>query len=113
MARLDVPKHPNDPLDAVAAFHADMLPVIRAALVTRPDYLVLVFPPAQQTHRGWRLATIQDLAREFAPTRINAVESDDERAIDAALAYLASAEGVTGQFLPLDGNGAGEVLYNR
>jgi len=107
MARLDIPGLPGNPLEAVTAFHADVLPVIRAALVARPAHLALVFAPADHTHRGWRLATIQDLARSYAPTRVNAVEGDDEAAIDAAVTYLSSAEGVTGQILPVDGNGAG------
>ena len=61
-------------------------------------------------HRGWRLAAVQGLAREHAPLRVNALASDDELAIAAAHAYLASADGVTGQYLPLDSHGAGEVV---
>lgn len=76
----------------------------------RQDGLVLVFGPADHTHRGWRLAAVQMLARAHAPLRINAVASSDERAIAAAERYIVAAPGVTGQYWALDGNGAGEVL---
>ena len=74
------------------------------------DCLLIVFPPADHTHRGWRLAAVQELARKYAPRRINAVASADQAATTAAAEYLAHAPGVTGQLLQLDGNGAGEVL---
>ncbi len=72
--------------------------------------LVIIFTLADHTHRAWRLAAIQSLAREFAPVRINALASDSEKAIAAALAYLETAKGVTGQLLELDDTGAGEVV---
>ncbi|MCX7864430.1 MAG: hypothetical protein N2423_05255 [Novosphingobium sp.] len=98
-----------DPLEAAARFHADHLLRIREALAQGD--LVLVFDPADHQHRGWRLAAVQQLARESAPRRINAVVSRDEIAIAAACAYLEGAKGVTGQLLALDGNGAGSVLW--
>lgn len=97
---------PEGALAAAARFHAEVLPGIESA----PDNLVLVFVPADHTHDGWRRAAIQQLARDRAPLRINALSSDDEAAIAAAAAYLAAAPGVTGQLLPLDGVGAGTVL---
>jgi NAD(P)-dependent dehydrogenase (short-subunit alcohol dehydrogenase family) len=72
--------------------------------------IVLAFPAADHTHKGWRLAVVQQLARDAAPLRVNALSGGDEAAVAAAVAYLASAPGVTGQLLALDGNGAGEVL---
>ncbi len=72
--------------------------------------LVLIFSPADHSHRAWRLAAIQALAREYAPARVNALASDSEKAIAAALDYLQAAGGVTGQLLELDDTGAGEVL---
>ena len=72
--------------------------------------LVLIFPPADHTHRAWRLAAVQGLARELAPRRVNALASADEAAISAGLAYLESAAGLTGQYLPLDNAGAGLVI---
>ena len=72
--------------------------------------LLLIFPPAVHTHRAWRLAAIQSLAREYAPIRVNALTSDSEAAIAGTCAYLERAEGVTGQLLELDDTGAGEVV---
>lgn len=111
MTLLGVGPLPADALAAAAQFHADMLPTIVEALQnsSSPQF-TLVFAPADHTHRSWRLAVVQSLAREHAPLRVNGVESDDDVAIAAAAAYLASADGVTGQFLPLDGAGAGKVV---
>ncbi len=89
-----------------------MLPLIAQ---DSPDDLALVFLPAEHTHRAWRLAVVQELARAHAPRRVNAVASDDQTAVTAALAYLAGAAGLTGQYLPLasaspDSHAAGEVV---
>jgi hypothetical protein len=109
MALLRVEGLPEGVLEAAAQFHAEVLPQVRAALATGED-LVLIFPPADYTHKGWRLAAVQQLARDFAPIRVNALAGSDEAAAAATAAYLAGAPGVTGQLLALDGNGAGEVL---
>ena len=101
---------PDKATDAAARFHAEVLPKLLAELEGGDGPLTLVFAPADFTHAGWRLAAVQGLAREHAPVRVNALVSDDERAIAEAGRYLAGAGGVTGQLLPLDGNGAGEVL---
>lgn len=106
MALLRVGGLPPGALEAAARFYANVLPQI----VAPADDLVLVFAPADHTHRGWRLAAVQQLARDHAPARVNAVASDDEAAIAAAAAWLAAAPGVTGQYLPLDGNGAQALL---
>lgn len=103
----------DDALEAAADFHARLLPAIEATLCGGADPLTLVFGPAGPAQRGWRLAAVQGLARRFAPSRVNAVESDDPRAIAAAQHWLDGAEGITGQLLPLDGTGAGEVLYRQ
>ena len=110
MQELRVGSLAEAPLAAAAQFHAEVLPRIAAA--TGID-LVLVFEPADYTHRGWRIAAVQQLARDRAPLRINALAGDDARAIAAALAYLAGAEGVTGQYLPLDGEGAAGLLSSN
>jgi hypothetical protein len=101
---------PHEPLKAAAEFYATVIPGIAASLESERTGIVIVFEPADHTHRGWRLAAVQQLARDHAPLRVNAVASDDDRAIGAALAYLRAAEGVTGQYLPLDGNGAVGLL---
>ena len=100
---------PEGALEAAAQFHAQVLPQVRAALAAGED-VVLVFPAADHTHKGWRLAAVQQLARDFAPIRVNALAIADEAAVASAVAYLAEAPGVTGQLLALDGNGTGEVL---
>lgn len=107
MAVLRVEGLPEAPLVAAAAFHGEWLPRAVGALT---EDLVLVFPSADHTHRAWRLAAVQGLARAAVPHRVNALAGGDEAAIAAGLAYLASAPGVTGQYFPLDGAGAGAVV---
>jgi hypothetical protein len=102
---LPVGQLPDEPLEAATVFLREELAEVAAAAAGGD--LTLVFAPADHTHRGWRLAIVQELARKYAPRRINAVASDDEAAIAAAERYLAASPGVTGQLLPLDGNGAG------
>lgn len=90
------------PLDAAAQFHSLWLSKINDTVARSPDEgLALVFGPADYTHRAWRLAAVQELARAHAPRRINAVAGGDEAQVAAALAYLDSAPGVTGQYLVL------------
>ncbi len=103
-AVLRVEPLPASSLDAAATFHADWLPRARALLRNPPrpgegEDLVLVFPPADYSHRAWRLAAVQDLAREAVPNRVNAVAGDNEQAIGETAAWLASAPGITGQLL--------------
>lgn len=99
------------PLAAAAQFHAEVLPRALQAL-EQGDDLVLVFAPADHTHTAWRRAAVQELARAHTPVRVNALAGDSEAAISAATNYLACAPGVTGQLLPLDGTGAGAMLYH-
>jgi hypothetical protein len=113
MALVRVGALPEGALDAAAAFHAGMLPQVRAALAGSGEDLVLVFARADHEHRAWRLAAVQQLAREHAPRRVNAIESDDEDAIAAALAYVQGAPGLTGHLLRLDRNGAGALLSSQ
>lgn len=101
----------DDALEAAADFHARLLPAIEMTLSGGADPLTLVFLPAGHEHRAWRLAAVQGLARRFAPSRVNAVESAEAAAVAATQRWLDGAGGVTGQLLPLDGNGAGSVLY--
>lgn len=97
---------PAAPLDAAACFHAIWVPQVRALLEQggAGDDLALVFPTTERDHHGWRLAAVQELAREAAPARVNAIAGDGEQAIAETLAYLANAPGVTGQVLAVDGN---------
>lgn len=96
-------------LMASAQFHAEILPQALEVLLGGED-VILAFPAADHSHRAWRLAAVQQLARDAAPLRVNALAGGDEAALGAAMAYLARSPGVTGQVLALDGNGAGEVL---
>ena len=97
---------PAAALDAAAAFHAEHLPRARAELADGAEALALVFPDAAYDHAGWRQAVIADLAREAAPKRVNGVTGQDAEAIEAALAWLARAPGITGQLLPVQATAA-------
>ncbi len=96
-------------LMASAQFHAQILPQAMEVLLGGED-VILAFAAADHTHRGWRLAVVQQLARDAAPLRVNGLAGGDEAAVAAAVDFLARAPGVTGQLLALDGEGAGEVL---
>ena len=100
-AALRVGGLPEGALDAAAAFHGEWLARARAALAAS-DALVLVFAAAPYDHRGWRLAAVQDLAREAAPKRVNGIAGDHERMRAKAAGWLAQAPGITGQLLALD-----------
>lgn len=102
---------PDDPLAAAANFHSDWLPRVLALLDSGESVLTLVFAPAGLAHSGWREAAVQLLARERTPARINAICGEDPAAIRATASFIAGAPGLTGQYLVLDGNGAGPVLY--
>lgn len=112
---------PDDPLAAAALFHAQharrieqelaAAGVSKASKGSRPTCVTLVFPPADHTHRGWRLASVQMLARALAPCRVNAVAGADEAGIAATAQWLEQAPGVTGQLLPLTG-GLGQVVVS-
>lgn len=97
---------PAAALDAAAAFHGEHLPRARAELAGA-DALALVFPAAPYDHAGWRRAAVADLAREATPKRVNGVTGEDTAAIDATLAWLAQAPGITGQLLPVEATHAG------
>lgn len=106
MALLRITGLSDAPLDAAAVFHAEWVARIRAALAnSTEECLTVVFPPADHSHRGWRLAAVQELAREFAPRRVNAVVCGNEAGLSAALALLEPCQGITGQLLALDGAG--------
>lgn len=95
---------PQTPTEAAREFYSVHLPTIHAAIEAahaKPEEftLTLMFPPADHTHRAWRLAAVQGLAQEIAPVRLNGLVGDDEGALKEALAYLADAPGITGQLL--------------
>jgi hypothetical protein len=90
---------PESPLDAALDFYQRHVPQIRAA----GDDCAVLFDCADHTHHAWRLAAVQQLAREAAPARVNAIVGGEEAAIAELLAYLAAAPGVTGQLLAVAG----------
>lgn len=98
MIRFGVEGLPDDALAAAAAFHRDWLERIEEALAGGEDVLILV-PPADHTHREWRLAIVAGLARRHTPARANMVAGSTGEALSAAERFLASAPGVTGQYL--------------
>jgi hypothetical protein len=104
MKQIAVDDLPEDPLSAASVFHQHWLPYAEDALAAGDD-LLLVFAPADHPHRAWQLAAVAGLARKHAPLRVNAVAGKGE-AIARTERYLAAAPGLTGQYLPLDGNGA-------
>lgn len=113
MAHYEVKALPDAPLAAAAQFYANHLPLIEIALMALDETLTIIFPPADYDHRGWRLAVVEELARQYAPLRINAVAGDSAAAIAAAVSYLDAAEGITGQSVLLVGIGAGAVLSSQ
>ena len=99
---LKINKLAEKPLDAAAAFHADWLPQARERLfVSGMTSLVLEFRPADHAHRQWRAAAVAELAREAAPTRVNAIVGATGMEMTATLAWLGEADGVTGQIFAL------------
>ena len=108
MAAVRVAGLPDAPSAAANAFYQQIGALL--ASPSRGENLTLMFEAADHTHTGWRLAAIQSLAREQAPQRVNAIAGGHAAAVAAALAYLDAADGVTGQYLPLDDRGAGFVI---
>jgi hypothetical protein len=113
MAIYEVDGLPEAPLAAAAQFHARHVPLIELLAMASDESLTIVFAAAEHTHRGWRLAAVQMLARSLAPKRLNAVSGNSGKAIIAATEYLARAPGLTGQLISLDDEGAGAVIASR
>jgi len=93
-------KLPAEPLDASTHFHVEIVPLIRDTLAEVSE-LVVWFSAADHTHAAWRLAAIQELAREASPKRVNAIVGDEGDALWPTSAFLKRAEGVTGQVFTL------------
>ena len=110
MAAVRIEGLPDQASAAAAAFHGR----IAALLDTSPagETFTLIFDAADHTHQAWRLAAVQMLAREKAPWRVNAIAGGSAAAVAAARVYLEAADGVTGQYLPLDDAGAGCVIQS-
>lgn len=102
---------PENALQASADFHRKHLEVVTGSLAENPASAVIVFPPAPHDHKGWRRAVIADLAREFAPVRVNGVAGKEGAALQHILAWLARSPGVTGQLLCTYGQAREDEAY--
>ena len=101
-AVLTIGSLPDSALEAAAKFHRRWLPEIRILLEDEEiASLALVLPTASYDHADWRRAAARDLARALAPVRVNIVGGGAEADVEAVLAYLGDAPGVTGQYCPL------------
>ena len=103
-AVLQIEALPGAALEAAQTFAAEWLPAIHDHL-SAGENLVVILPQAAYDHADWRRAAVRDLARSFAPVRVNFITAGTGRAADASIAYLSSAPGVTGQYLPVHVDG--------
>lgn len=99
--RIAVGDLPDAPLQAAAAFHASHVTDILAQ-AKGVDVTTLLLPPADHTHRNWRLAVVQEMARVVAPARLNAVAGADQTGLVKAAGWLEGAAGVTGHLLAIE-----------
>ncbi|MHA7818950.1 MAG: Rossmann fold domain-containing protein [Erythrobacter sp.] len=91
---------PDSAVLASAAFMSDHLEPARALIGQgAEDSLAIILPAAPSDHRDWRRTLARDLARAHAPARVNVIGGSDADTCAALLHYLASAKGVTGQYL--------------
>lgn len=95
---LTITSLPAAALDAAAEFSSVYLPTIKAQLDDGQNLTVLL-PPAPYDHADWRRAMVHDLARAYAPARVNFISGIAGESVDATIDYLDSADGVTGQYL--------------
>jgi len=94
---IKVPWYSDNPLAAAEEFFTAQRPGSLSS--GDVDLLILHFGAAGPEHQAWRLAAVQALAREVAPSRANGVIGDDEEAVAATITWLENAPGVTGQLL--------------
>ena len=88
---------PESGLAACAAFMTEHLEAAQQLLAEdRTTSLVIALPKAAYDHDDWRDTLARDLAREYAPKRVNVVGGE---APEALVTYLEGASGVTGQYL--------------
>lgn len=98
---LEVAQLPDGALEAAAVFYTEHLPKVSEALAKDGvDAVAITLPLANHAHNDWRRALAHDLAREYAPRRVNLVSGED---VAELLAFLAKAPGVTGQCLVAHG----------
>lgn len=100
-AELRIGSLPEGPLDASAVFYHDHLDNAVSLLEGEAGALAIILPASASDHDDWRRALARDLARKYAPKRVNVLGGGSEDAISAMLAYLRAAPVITGQYLPL------------
>ena len=107
MQRVFTVEHlPADGLAAGAAFFAEYLDDARAMIERAGvDAIAIVLPPAGPDHSDWRTAAARDLARKYTPKRVNVVAGVQGAQLDALLAYLGNAPGVTGHYCEVHDQG--------
>lgn len=99
-AVLEVGALPDISLDASRIFYAEYLEDAYAMLEGEQlDLLVVQMPPAGTDHDDWRRSLARDLARKYAPARVNVIGASEEAAPEL-INYLLQAPGVTGQYCP-------------
>lgn len=103
-AILTIDDLPGDALGASARFHAGYVARVQQDAASGAASVAIVVPPAPVDHTDWRRAAVHDLARALAPVRVNMVAGRAGASLDATLAYLGNAPGVTGHYLRLDGD---------
>lgn len=101
---LMVDELPADALGASALFHGEHVARVQQEAASGAAAVAIVVPPAPVDHTDWRRAAVHDLARALAPVRVNMVAGRAGASLDATLAYLGNAPGVTGHYLRLDGD---------
>jgi len=99
-AVLTIDDLPQSGILASTAFVRDHLAAARRWL-ERADKqaLAIVLPVAGPDHDDWRRTLARDLARAYAPIRVNVVGASGVEQAAPLLAYLRDAPGVTGQYL--------------
>ena len=103
LAVLQIAELPQAPLDAAMVFHAEHLSDACDVLEDDEAQLLIVqLPPAGKDHDDWRRALARDLARKYAPKRVNVISAAADETAEPLLAYLVDAPGVSGQYLPSD-----------
>ncbi|MCK0128806.1 Rossmann fold domain-containing protein [Erythrobacter sp. F6033] len=98
---LTVESLPDSGIAASAEFFGKHLEHARIKLADQgTTALAIVLPAADSAHDDWRRSLAADLAREYAPKRVNIVGVASESAARGIIEYLEDAPGVTGQYCP-------------
>ncbi|MEM6477200.1 MAG: Rossmann fold domain-containing protein [Pseudomonadota bacterium] len=90
---------PDEPIAAAAHYFEHSLSATERLLtVTETSAITILLPSAPPAHDDWRRTLARDLARKYAPKRVNVVSIGDPKPTRELLAYLGDALGVTGHY---------------